>query len=101
MSIITLNISEVNSSSKSHNEKKRHREQHSATCHQKFTSPMSTRTNWKVGIEQDFPAKGIQKKAGVAMLLSDNMDFKLEKNLNKKRTGKSLHNAKKVQSSKM
>ena len=46
--------------------------------YKRLTSDLGTHTDWQWGIEKDIPCKWNQKKAGVAILISDKIDFKIK-----------------------
>ena len=50
------------------------------------TSNLGTQTDWKWGAgKKIFHANGDQKKVGVAILISDKMDFKIKTNIRDKK----------------
>ena len=51
---------------------------HKYTLYKRSTSDQGTHTNWKWGDRRVFYAKGNQKKVGVAILISDKIDFKIK-----------------------
>ena len=51
---------------------------HLYAAYKKPTSDLGTCTDWKWGDGKIFHANGNQKKAGVAILISDRIDFKIK-----------------------
>ena len=49
---------------------------HIYAVYKRPTADLGTHTDWKEGMEKIFHANGNQKKAGVAILISDKIDFK-------------------------
>ena len=52
---------------------------HIYAVYKRPTSDLGTHTDWKWGDGKIFHANGNQKKAGVAILMSDKIDFKIKK----------------------
>ena len=49
---------------------------HIYAVYKRPTSDLGTHTDWSEGMEKDTPCKWKSKKAGVAILISDQIDFK-------------------------
>ena len=80
VSIITLNVNGLNASTKRHRRAEWIQKQDPYICYLQQTHfrPRDT-YRWKVkGWKKVFHANGNQKKAGVATLVSDKIDFKIK-----------------------
>ena len=77
ISIITLNINRLNAPTKRHRLAEWIQKQDPyICCYKRPSSDLGTHTDWKWGDEKKiFHANGNQKKAGVAILISDKIDF--------------------------
>ena len=52
---------------------------HKYAVYKKYTSDLKTHIDWKWGWKNIFHANGKQKKAGIAILISDKIDLKIKK----------------------
>ena len=52
---------------------------HKYAVYKKHTSDLKTHIDWKWGWKNIFHANGKQKKAGIAILISDKIDLKIKK----------------------
>ena len=80
ISIITLNVNALNAPTKRHRLAEWIEEQDSCICHLKEThfTPRDTYRLKAKGWKKIFHANGNQKKAGVAILIADKIDFKIK-----------------------
>ena len=88
ISIITLNVNELNAPTKRHRLAEWIQKQDSNICCLQETHLRSRDTyRLKVrGWKKIFPENGNQKKAGVAILISEKLDFKIKKETRKDTT---------------
>ena len=80
LQIITLNVNDLNALIRRHRVAEWIREHDLCICClQRHTSKQKIHTAWKWGDEKKtFQANGSEKKAGVAILISDKIDFKIK-----------------------
>ena len=90
--IITLNVNGLNAPTKRHRLAEWIKKQDQYICCLQETHFRPRDTDWKMRRwKKIFHANGNQEKAGVAILISDKIDFKIKKC--NKRQGRTLHNA--------
>ena len=80
ISIITLNVNGLNAPTKRHTLAKWiQKKTHAYAVYKRPSSDLGTHTDESEGLKKIFHANGNQKKAGVAILISDKIDFKIKK----------------------
>ena len=95
ISIITLNVNGLNAPTKTHRLAEWIQKQDPYICCLQETH-LTSRNTYKLkvkGWKKIFHANGNQKKAGVAILISDKIDFKMKNIL---RQGRSVHNDQRI-----
>ena len=80
VSIITLNVNGLNAPTKRHRlaEWIQKKKTQIYVVYKRPTSDLGTHTDWKWGMEKLFNANVNQKTAGVAILISEKIDFKIK-----------------------
>ena len=79
LSIITLNVNELNAPTKRQRLVKRYKNKIPLyAVYKKPTSNLVIHTGWKWSDGKRFHATGDQKKAGIAILISDKTDFEIK-----------------------